>query len=68
MSVLWVAMLGHGTNEPTTFGRGRHRDLAAKLVTFVGLALADAFNFGGMDAVNFVFIMMLLFKNPGADI
>ena len=64
MTVLRVIVHGHGPYRPTATAGGRHADLAAKLVALVCFAFTDTLHLRFMNAVNFVFIVTLLRKNP----
>ena len=56
------------TEEPTTAAGGRHADLAAELVSFMGLAFADAFHCRLMNTVDFVLVVPFLMKDSGRSV
>jgi hypothetical protein len=68
MTVIRVPMSGHGTDKPPAATGGRHTDLAAKLITLVRLALADALHMGLMNTVDFLFVVSLLIEDARSNI
>jgi hypothetical protein len=54
-----LAALGFGC-------RGRDRDLATKLIGLPGLALADAFDFVGMQRIDLVAVLAVVCKRRAA--
>src|SRR5512137_3029673 len=68
MAIIRVAMNGHGTDKPSASAGGRHTDLAAKLVTLVRFALADALNMRLVNAVDFLLVMALLLEDARPDL
>jgi hypothetical protein len=65
MTVIRVAMSGHGTDKPPAAAGGRHTDFAAELVSFMRLALADALHMRLMNAVDFLLVVPLLIGRCG---
>ncbi len=64
LSSVCVAAVAHGPDKPTATAGGRHADLAAKLVALVCFAFTDKLHLRFMNAVNFIFIVTLLRKDP----
>ena len=60
MTVIGIAVNGHGTDKPATATGGRHTDFAAELVAFMRLALANALYVRFVNTVNFLLVMPLL--------
>ena len=52
-----------GPHDQALFVRDRQAHLHAKLVAVSGLALADAFHLGGVQCVEFVLVVVLLYAD-----
>lgn len=68
MPVIGIIVDGHCPDKPSATAGSCNTDLAAELIALMGFALTDAFHMGFMGAVNFLFIMLLLFEDADADI
>lgn len=60
VTIVGIAGTGEGGEVPAAFAGGGDADFDSKFVFFVGFAFADAFDLGGVHAVEFLFIVALL--------
>ena len=64
MAIVGIAGEGFCTNHQAVFVRDHNTGLDTEFVRLARLALADAFDFRGMQCVEFVFVSRLLLVNP----
>ena len=64
MAIEGIAGKGFCADHQAIFVRDRNAGLDAEFVRFARFALADAFDFRGMQCVEFVFVFRLLLVNP----
>ena len=64
MAIIGITGEGFCTNHQDVFVRDHNAGLDTEFVWFARLALADAFDFRGMQCVEFVFVFRLLLVNP----
>ena len=63
MAIIEITGEGFCTNHQAVLVRDRNAGLNAEFARFARLALADAFDFRGMQYVAFVFVFRLLLVN-----
>ena len=64
MAIVGIAGEGFCTDHQAVLVRDRNAGFNAELVRLARLALADTFDFRGMQCVEFVFVFRLLLVNP----
>ncbi len=64
MAIVGIAGEGFCTGHQAVLARDRNAGFNAELVSVARLALADTFDFRGMQCIEFVFVFRLLLVNP----